>query len=242
MISSTSDEDGTPRRPHDDIPDGEQQSRIDRARRDGARSTIDRDSAPEDIAAAFCKHSLLEPREIGAVAYAETVRVTFGRRWFILQTKPAAEAVAVEAIAKAGSQACAPEIAEWVVSHRKEIVRLRPLFPRYVFVGLDPDARGDIDFRTPRLCDGVAGYVKMAGGMAEVRDTVVGDLMFANQRRWVDFIWSKAMKDRPKRRAFATQGFGEAMNMILDADPRSRLKLFLDRFGKRGALLHCAGE
>jgi len=53
MISSTSDEDGTPRRPHDDIPDGEQQSRIDRARRDGARFTIDRDSRPEDISAAF---------------------------------------------------------------------------------------------------------------------------------------------------------------------------------------------
>jgi len=53
MISSTSDEDGTPRRPHDDIPDGEQQSRIDRARQDGARSTIDRDSRPEDISAAF---------------------------------------------------------------------------------------------------------------------------------------------------------------------------------------------
>jgi len=53
MPSSITDEDGTPRRPHDDIPDGEQQSRIDRARQDGARSAIDRDSAPEDISAAF---------------------------------------------------------------------------------------------------------------------------------------------------------------------------------------------
>lgn len=53
MSSSIPDEDGTPRRPHDDIPDGEQQSRIDRAKQDGARSTIDRDSPPEDISAAF---------------------------------------------------------------------------------------------------------------------------------------------------------------------------------------------
>ena len=55
MSSSTIDEDDNPhaRRPHDDIPDGEQQSRIDRARQDGARSTINRDSRPEDIKAAF---------------------------------------------------------------------------------------------------------------------------------------------------------------------------------------------
>lgn len=196
-----------------------------------------------DLTAAFRTHDLMSPQEIIPAVEATIIHASgIGRRWFVAQTKPNGEALAVNEISRHGMHACAPELGEWATAHRKDFVRVRPLFPRYVFVGIDPDSRGDIDFRTPRLCDGVAGFVQSAGGIAEVKDTAVGDLMFANERRWVDFTMSKRSRGIASRMSFKNPEFSAAMGMILKASPTERIRLFLDCFGKRGKLLHSCAQ
>lgn len=194
-----------------------------------------------DLTAAFRSLEVLPAQPMTEGQPATVISVSgIGRRWFIAQTKPNAEALAVQEITKHGMHVCAPEIAAWSTVHRKDVVRVRPLFPRYVFVGIDPDARGGIDFRTPRLCDGVAGFVQSAGGIAEVRDTVVGDLMFANERRWIDFTISPKSRNIARQRSYKNPEFTAAMGAIIKAAPTARIRMFLDCFGGRAKLLHSA--
>jgi transcriptional antiterminator RfaH len=194
-----------------------------------------------DLTASFRTHDLMQPTGIPDPVRASTVHASgIGRRWFVAQTKPNGEATAVQEITKHGMHVCAPEVASWSTVHRKDVVRVRPLFPRYVFVGIDPDARGGIDFRTPRLCDGVAGFVQSAGGIAEVKDTAVGDLMFANERRWVDFTMNQRSRSVARRMSYKNPEFTAAMGAIMKAAPTERIRIFLDCFGKRARLLHSA--
>ena len=221
-------------RPKDSTECSDFKARLDRAVRDGARPTLGAESRPEEIEAHFRKHDLLPSRSARhEPVRAEVIKITEAEiRWFIVNTKPQSERVASAAFTDHGLKCCAPEIAHWAVSHRQDVVRVRPLFPRYVFVGLTPDGRGDVDFRTPRLCDGVSCFVREAGDLAEIEDIVIGDVMIACERRWTDFIWSKAALERPKRKQYRTEGFAHSMTDILEADPMQRMKLFIERFGR----------
>ncbi len=76
MSSSTIDEDDNPyaRRPHNDIPDGEQQSRIDRARQDGARRVPGKEAPRPEIEAALREAGLLDPAPIPVVQDAYRIK------------------------------------------------------------------------------------------------------------------------------------------------------------------------
>jgi len=151
----------TPRRPHDDIPDGEQQSRIDRARQDGARSTIDRDSRPEDIAAAFGEAGVMpivedayrikgrmhvvEDRESSANPDFPLIEDSYeiaapGKAWFVLSISPmvgAPERVRRFA-ARKGLKVYWPRRIRLLVrgrgARRRKYASVASLYPRYVLV------------------------------------------------------------------------------------------------------------
>ncbi len=162
MIVSTSDEDGTPRRPHDDIPDGEQQSRIDRARQDGARTLPGdagydvvaalehaqlrerlRQGRPDDIVNAFRQHDLLDARPIARPVEAATVRISADelRTWFVVKSTPRREDDVDGGLRELGLDAFCPKMRFLRTMRRSEPGRPKkeaieaPLFVGYVFAG-----------------------------------------------------------------------------------------------------------
>lgn len=99
-------------------------------------------------------------------------------RWFVVWTNPKCEQRAMGGLVAAGYQAYLPMSAKWAKLSRPkpgEPNRVRttnPLFPRYLFVGLDTDT----PFYPIRLIDGVAGIVTNKGAPVMVPGHIVAAL------------------------------------------------------------------
>jgi transcriptional antiterminator RfaH len=77
-------------------------------------------------------------------------------RWYAVHTRPAAEARAAENLDRQGYVTYLPRHRRWVRHARRRALALRPLFPRYLFVGID---RASMSWRPVRSTIGVAGIV-----------------------------------------------------------------------------------
>lgn len=82
-----------------------------------------------------------------------------GTRWCVVQSQPHREALATDHLERQGYRVCLPRIARTVRHARRTRRVLRPLFPRYFFVAIDPDR--DL-WRAVRGTIGVSALV-MAG-------------------------------------------------------------------------------
>ena len=77
-------------------------------------------------------------------------------RWYVVHTRPAAEAKAAENLGRQGYITYLPRHRRWVRHARRRAIALRPLFPRYLFVGIDLAVMG---WRPVRSTVGVTGLV-----------------------------------------------------------------------------------
>lgn len=77
-------------------------------------------------------------------------------RWYAVHTRPAAEAAAAANLDRQGYVTYLPRHRRWVRHARRRAIALRPLFPRYLFVGID---RSVMAWRPVRSTIGVAGLV-----------------------------------------------------------------------------------
>jgi transcription antitermination factor NusG len=157
-----------------------------------------------------------------------------GYEWYVAQIKPMQDAKALHALFEAGAKTFSPRELYWVVEHRKKIAKTRPLFPRYVFAGLPVNARGDVDTYKPKLCDGVVDLLRNNGRPISLPDTLIGTLMWEDEKRGLEFVWDRAGQPIPKR--LKTPEMTAAMNEILEADPESRMAIFLTHFGHKSKL------
>ena len=123
------------------IPDGAQQQRIQAARAH-CRPTIGADSAPEDIAAAFKTHNLLEPRDIRAGIQAEVLSLTpDAKLWYVIRTAPKREIDVGSGLSEIRVESYCPKMKFFRAVKRpkpnrpkKEVVEAA-LFTSYVFAG-----------------------------------------------------------------------------------------------------------
>lgn len=65
-----------------------------------------------------------------------------GGHWFAVCTMPKCERRVSSALSAAGYRCFLPEMTRWVSHARIRTVARRPLFPRYLFVEVDPDLQG----------------------------------------------------------------------------------------------------
>lgn len=77
-------------------------------------------------------------------------------QWYAVHTRPASEAKAAEHLGRQGYSTYLPHYRRWVRHARRRVAVLRPLFPRYLFVGID---RAVMNWRPIRSTIGVAGVV-----------------------------------------------------------------------------------
>lgn len=152
-------------------------------------------------------------------------------RWYVVNSKPGCDSQAAKSLKDAGMKAFLPLERYWVVEHRREVAKMRSLFPRYLFAGLPVNERNEVDTYAPKMCDGVVDLLRWNGAAVSFPDTVIGDLMLADQRRGQDFIWDKACKFVPKK--MRTPEMKGAMDRVLEASPSDRMNIFLGYFGTR---------
>jgi transcriptional antiterminator RfaH len=98
------------------------------------------------------------------------------KSWYVVHTQPYAETRASEHLLRQGYEVYLPRERRWCRHARRREVVLRPLFPRYLFVGFDPErARWRSIFSTKgvlslvcngelpaRLADGVVEQIRAA--------------------------------------------------------------------------------
>ncbi len=91
-------------------------------------------------------------------------------QWFAVQTKPRQENLAEENLTRQGYETYLPDI---VISKRQKgkwIDVIEPLFPRYLFVHIDPKTQDTSPIRSTK---GVIGLVRFSSEPAPVPDEVI---------------------------------------------------------------------
>jgi transcriptional antiterminator RfaH len=93
--------------------------------------------------------------------------------WFAVHTRPQAEAKALAHLLRQGYQVYLPRRRVWVRHARRRDIVLRPLFPRYLFAGLD---RTRMPWRPIRSTVGVADLVHAGDAPVAVPAKIIATL------------------------------------------------------------------
>ena len=151
--------------------------------------------------------------------------------WFLVQTKPNAEAVASQNLKNQQITAFMPL---QKLTRRKGSAfqtQLRPLFPGYVFVAQDPAAG---QWRKINNTRGVARLVRLAAEPTPVPATIMEQL-FARCDETGIFQQSSTLV--AGRDAKITRGpFAGTIAKIVEIDPNQRVHLLLDFMGQTSTL------
>jgi len=94
--------------------------------------------------------------------------------WFVAQTKPNCNQIAVRNLARQGFQSFLPLEERTVRTSAKFVTKMRPLFPGYVFISLDPSSGG---WRTINSTYGISRIVCVGNSPRAVPSELVTALM-----------------------------------------------------------------
>jgi len=93
--------------------------------------------------------------------------------WYLIRSKPASETVATEHLERQGFTVYFPRLSASVRRRGRVIQAIRPLFPRYLFVGCEPES---LTLGPVTNTRGVSGFVKFGPALATVPTKVVEEL------------------------------------------------------------------
>jgi transcriptional antiterminator RfaH len=96
--------------------------------------------------------------------------------WFAVQTKPRQETVAEENLARQGYHSYLPKVRVRKRRRGKWVKVVEPLFPRYLFIQVDPDK---VSLAPVRSTLGVAALVRFGQQLKPVPDEVIDYLLQA---------------------------------------------------------------
>jgi transcriptional antiterminator RfaH len=94
-------------------------------------------------------------------------------RWYLVHTKPCAEAVAEVNLSRQGYEVYFPRLVKPSRSGAHRVSRTTPLFPRYLFLHL---CEGNQSLAAVRSTMGVSSVVRFGVAYAIVPDNVISDL------------------------------------------------------------------
>ncbi len=174
-------------------------------------------------------------RREAAGAAEHDVRQTAGGQsrpaltWYAVYTQPNAEIKAAEHLARQGYAAYLPRYRRHVRHARAQALVLRPLFPRYLFVGLDRLAQR---WRPIRSTVGVVGLVSSADEPVPVAAEIVDALRRRESEGAFDLI-SPAQHLRAGDAIRVTRGaFADLVGRFLGAADDERVFILLDLLGR----------
>lgn len=94
--------------------------------------------------------------------------------WYVVYCKPRQEAVAEENLLRQGFRVYLPRVRSNRRRREKWIKAVEPLFPRYIFIHIDPVRRSTAPVRSTR---GVVALLRFGGQLAVVPDEVIDVLL-----------------------------------------------------------------
>ncbi len=92
------------------------------------------------------------------------------QRWFVVFTKPRREQEAAEQLRNQGFELFLPLLEQQKRRRGQWTVVIEPLFPRYLFLCVDPD---QVSVAPVRSTLGVSGFVRFGGVMSELPQSVI---------------------------------------------------------------------
>lgn len=95
------------------------------------------------------------------------------RRWYLVYTKPACEALALRNLLRQGYEVYLPRVVQTVRRAERRFERIVALFPRYLFLRLN---EGQQALAPVASTLGVAAIVRFGGRYALVPDELIGEL------------------------------------------------------------------
>lgn len=149
--------------------------------------------------------------------------------WYAAYTQPNAEAKAVEHLARQGYSVYLPRYRRSVRHARRRALVLRPLFPRYLFVGLD---RLTQRWRPIRSTCGVVGLVASGDEPVPVASGIVDGLRRQESDGAFDLL-SPAGRLRAGDAVRVTEGpFADFVGRLLGRADHERVFVLLELLGR----------
>ena len=94
--------------------------------------------------------------------------------WWVVQTKPQSESLAMKHLEQQGMTTYCPLFKQESIRHRQVRVNITPLFPRYIFVLGDINAKETI--HTIRSTTGVSRLIKVGDQPSEIKTDVIDQI------------------------------------------------------------------
>jgi len=151
-------------------------------------------------------------------------------RWYAVHARPSSEAKAADNLKRQGYATYLPRHRRWVRHARRREIVLRPLFPRYLFVGIDRDAMPWL----PVLSTvGVASVVCGADGPTPVPDAVI-DLLRRHEREGAfDELAPARCLQAGDRVRIAEGAFENIVGRLVAAGDTDRVLILFDLLGRQ---------
>lgn len=150
-------------------------------------------------------------------------------RWYAVHARPSAEAKAAENLLRQGYAAYLPRHRRWVRHARRRTAVLRPLFPRYLFVGID---RASMAWRPVLSTIGVANLVCGGGEPIPVPDAVI-DMLRRHERQGDFDELAPARRLQPGDPVRLSDGpFAQIVGRLVAASDHARVVVLFELLGR----------
>jgi transcriptional antiterminator RfaH len=149
--------------------------------------------------------------------------------WYAVLTRPQAESTALANLLRQGYEAYLPRCRIRVSHARRRTIVLRPLFPRYLFAGLDHAVK---PWRPIRSTFGVAGLVQFGDQPALVPEKIIRSLREREEAGAFDRI-SPQQSLRIGDLVRVTEGaFEDTIGRLVELRDQDRVVVLLDLLGR----------
>ena len=151
------------------------------------------------------------------------------QQWYVVQTKPRKESVAVDNLERQGYTAYCPKMEQ--TKHRRQRWEkvIEPLFPRYLFVQLDI---GEDDFGPIRSTIGVVSMVRFGGQPAIIPDEVIESIQ--NQEKSLISRSESYPSWKPGDKIEIIEGPFVGLNGIFEKEnDEDRILILLEMLGRK---------
>jgi transcriptional antiterminator RfaH len=149
--------------------------------------------------------------------------------WYVAYTRPNGEAEAVKHLQRQGYTTYLPQYRRAVRHARRHMLVMRPLFPRYLFVGLDPTSQR---WRPIRSTCGVVGLVTSGDRPAPVAPEIVEHLKGREREGAFDLV-APVQRLRAGDMVKVKKGpDAELVGRLLSVADKERVVILLDLLGR----------
>jgi transcriptional antiterminator RfaH len=149
--------------------------------------------------------------------------------WYAVYTRPQAEATALANLVRQGYQVYLPRCRVRISHARRREVMLRPLFPRYLFAGLD---RALMPWWPIRSTFGVAGLVQAGKEPAAVPEEIITGLRDCEAAGTFDRLFPQRSMRLGDLVRVTEGAFQDMVGRLIELRDQDRVIVLLDLLGR----------